>query len=88
MGIDGFIHIGQISEDRVERIRDLFKVGDNVAARVIKIEGANQRIALSIKALEYDPSELQREISAWKNNSSQSEFGTIGDLFAREDMDG
>jgi small subunit ribosomal protein S1 len=94
LGIDGFIHIGQISEDRVDRIRDLFNVGDMVTARIIRIEVANQRIALSIKAMEYDPTELQREINAWKNVSAatssggnQSEFGTLGDLFVTEDPD-
>lgn len=93
MGIDGFIHIGQISEDRVDRIRDLFNVGDKVTARIIRIEVANQRIALSIKALEYDATELQREINAWKNVSAaatsngggQSEFGTLGDLLGTDE---
>jgi small subunit ribosomal protein S1 len=93
MGIDGFIHIGQISENRVDRIRDLFNVGDRVTARIIRIEVANQRIALSIKAMEYDATELQREINNWKNvsasttnGSGQSEFGTLGDLLAPDDM--
>lgn len=94
MGIDGFIHIGQISENRVDRIRDLFNVGDKVTARIIRIEVANQRIALSIKALEYDATELQREINAWKNvsatatgGSGPSEFGTLGDLLAADEAD-
>jgi small subunit ribosomal protein S1 len=78
-GIDGFIHIGQIREERVEKIRDVLKVGEEVRARVIKIDAANERIALSIKAMDYDPRALQNEINAWKNGA-QSEFGTLGDL--------
>lgn len=78
--IDGFIHIGQIREEHVEKIRDVLKVGDEVSARVIKIDAENQRIALSVKALSYDASELQAEVNAWKGNA-QSEFGTLGDLF-------
>lgn len=79
-GIDGFIHIGQIQEERVEKIRDVLKVGDTVSARVIKIDPENQRIALSIKALNYDASALQAEVNSWKTNG-QSELGTLGDLF-------
>lgn len=79
-GIDGFIHIGQIREERVERIKDALQIGQEVAARVIKIDPENQRIALSIKALNYDASTLQAEINAWKTGT-QTEFGTLGDLF-------
>ncbi|MDR3117743.1 MAG: 30S ribosomal protein S1 [Puniceicoccales bacterium] len=78
-GIDGFIHIGQIREERVEKIRDVLKIGEEVQTRVIKIDAANERIALSIKALDYDPRALQNEINAWKSGA-QSEFGTLGDL--------
>jgi small subunit ribosomal protein S1 len=82
--VDGFIHIGQISEERINKVRDVLKVGEEVSAVVIKIEAANQRIALSIKALDYDESTLQRELNTWKN-SSHGEFGTIGDLFEKSD---
>ncbi|MDR3316870.1 MAG: 30S ribosomal protein S1 [Puniceicoccales bacterium] len=81
--IDGFIHIGQIREERVEKIRDMLKVDEEVSARVIKIDGENERIALSIKALDYDASELQNEINELKNNDSSNEFGTLGDLFEK-----
>ena len=36
--IDGLVHISQISEDRVEKIKDALNVGDEVTARVIKID--------------------------------------------------
>ncbi|MGD9873246.1 MAG: 30S ribosomal protein S1 [Kiritimatiellia bacterium] len=49
-GIDGLVHISQISEDRVVNIRDVLKVGDEVSARIVKIDPAERRIGLSIKA--------------------------------------
>jgi len=55
--IDGLIHISQISRDRVEKVKDVLKVGDEVEARVIKVDTDERRIGLSIKAVNEDFSE-------------------------------
>jgi small subunit ribosomal protein S1 len=47
--IDGLIHISQISDERVNKVKDVLKVGDDVAAKVIKIDTAERRIGLSMK---------------------------------------
>ncbi|NOY74757.1 MAG: 30S ribosomal protein S1 [Kiritimatiellaeota bacterium] len=57
--IDGLIHISQISKERVERVKDVLKLGDEVEARVIKIDPAERRIGLSIRALDEDFSEAE-----------------------------
>ncbi len=49
-GVDGLVHISQISEDHVEKVRDALDVGQEVEARVIKIDQVARRIGLSIKA--------------------------------------
>lgn len=49
-GIDGLVHISQISDDRVEKVRDVLGPGQDVEARVIKIDPVERRIGLSIKA--------------------------------------
>jgi len=49
-GIDGLIHISQLSDARVEKVKDILKVGDELEARVIKIDQAERRIGLSLKA--------------------------------------
>jgi small subunit ribosomal protein S1 len=59
--IDGLVHISQISEDRVEKVKDALKVGQEVEARVIKVDKAERRIGLSIKAANYDHDALRRE---------------------------
>ncbi|MGN0835495.1 MAG: 30S ribosomal protein S1 [Candidatus Spyradosoma sp.] len=64
--IDGLVHISQISEERVEKIKDVLKLGQEVTARVIKIDKDERRIGLSIKAANYDPAQLQAEISAYE----------------------
>ncbi len=50
--IDGLVHISQISKDRVEKVKDKLSLGQEIEARVIKIDRDERRIGLSIKALE------------------------------------
>lgn len=64
--IDGLIHISQLSEEHVERVKDVIKVGDAIKARVIKVDKVERRIGLSIKAVNYDPDQLRRETAAFE----------------------
>ena len=59
--IDGLVHISQVSEERIEKIKNELNVGQEVTARVIKIDKADRRIGLSIKAANYSTEELEAE---------------------------
>jgi small subunit ribosomal protein S1 len=59
--IDGLVHISQVSEEHVEKIKNVLKAGQEVTARVIKVDRADRRIGLSIKAAAYSPEQLQAE---------------------------
>ena len=59
--IDGLVHISQVSEERTDKIKNVLKVGQEVTARVIKIDKGERRIGLSIKAAAYSPEQLQAE---------------------------
>lgn len=59
--IDGLVHISQVSEERVDKIKNVLSVGQDVSARVIKIDKSERRIGLSIKAANYSPEQLQAE---------------------------
>jgi small subunit ribosomal protein S1 len=59
--IDGLVHISQVSEERVDKIKNVLKVGQEVTARVIKIDKGDRRIGLSIKAANYSPEQLKAE---------------------------
>jgi small subunit ribosomal protein S1 len=59
--IDGLVHISQISEERVEKIKNVLKAGQEVTARVIKIDKGERRIGLSIKAASYSDEQLKEE---------------------------
>jgi small subunit ribosomal protein S1 len=63
--IDGLVHISQISEERVEKIKDFLNEGDEVSARVIKIDKDERRIGLSVKAADYDEDALAKEVAAY-----------------------
>ncbi|MFN3407473.1 MAG: 30S ribosomal protein S1 [Limisphaerales bacterium] len=59
--IDGLVHISQISEERVDKIKNVLKPDQEVTARVIKIDKAERRIGLSIKAANYSDEQLKEE---------------------------
>lgn len=50
-GIDGLIHISQLSDKRVEKPQDVVKVGDEVEAKIVAIEFDKKRVSLSMAAL-------------------------------------
>ena len=78
--IDGLVHISQISEERVEKIKDLLNEGDEVTARVIKIDKDERRIGLSIKAANYSEDELAKERQAFDSVTADEDMTNLGDL--------
>ncbi|MCJ8331414.1 MAG: S1 RNA-binding domain-containing protein, partial [Lentisphaeria bacterium] len=48
-GIDGLIHVSQLSDERVGKVKDVIKIEDEVTAKVIKIDEEERRIGLSMK---------------------------------------
>ena len=84
--IDGLVHISQVSEDRIDKIKNALKVGEEVSARVIKIDRADRRIGLSIKAANYSQEQLKEEeavLDSLKPGEDlvalQHAFDTLGD---------
>lgn len=61
-GIEGLIHISEISWERVENPRDYIKVGDSVKAKIIAID--KDRLSLSLKQMQEDP--WLEEVKAFK----------------------
>lgn len=77
--IDGLVHISQISEERIEKVKDHLKEGAEVKARVIKIDKDERRIGLSIKAADYDEDALAKEVAAY-DESGEDLTTSLGDL--------
>ena len=78
--IDGLVHISQISEDRVEKINDVLNVGDDVTARVIKVDLDERRIGLSIKAANYDDEQLAAETQTYDSMKEGGDLMNLGDI--------
>ena len=77
--IDGLVHISQVSEERIEKIKDHLNEGDEVSARVIKIDKEERRIGLSIKAADYDEDALAKEVAAY-DEVGEDLTTSLGDL--------
>jgi small subunit ribosomal protein S1 len=79
--IDGLVHISQISEDHVARVKDKLNVGDDVEARVIKVDKTERRIGLSIKAVNYSEADLKRESAAFESLRPSSDLVGLEQAF-------
>lgn len=85
--IDGLVHISQISTDRVAKVKDVLKVGQEVSARIIKIDKEERRIGLSIKALHYTPEQLEKERERMEFSRPTEELGSLEDAFSKAEED-
>ena len=63
--VDGLVHISQLSEEHVGKVKEVVNIGDEVEARVIKVDKAERRIGLSIKAASYTDEQLKKETAAF-----------------------
>ena len=82
-GIDALVHISQISEERVEKIKDVLKAGQQVTARVVKIDREERRLGLSIKAANYSSEQIAAETAAYEMLNRQStgnDMMNLGDI--------
>ena len=56
-GIDGLVHVSQISHKRIENPKEALKVGQEVKVKVLEVNADAERVSLSIKALEERPAQ-------------------------------
>lgn len=80
-GVDGLLHVSQISTDHVDKPSDVLNINDEVKVKVIDIDGENKRISLSIKEIE---EEKVKEDSQEEANSKEDLDTTIGDIVNKD----
>ena len=78
--IDGLVHISQISKDRVEKVKDKLALGQDIEARVIKIDKDERRIGLSIKAMEEGFSEADLKAAEQEVTAALPPSGNLVDM--------
>ena len=80
-GIEGLVHVSQISAERVDRPGDHFHVGEKIEAEITNIDAREKKIGLSVRALRR--SEERAEMDAYMNRE-----GSQGGRFSLEDVVG
>ncbi len=74
--IEGFIHISEVSHQRVEGLESKFKIGETLETQVIGIDVENKRVNLSLKRLEKDAFEEVKK----KYKLEETVKGTVIDV--------
>ncbi len=65
-GIDGLVHVSQISHEYLENATTALNIGDEIDAKILKLDCAEKKMTLSIKALEPKPEAAERKPRAPK----------------------
>jgi len=81
-GIEGLIHISQLSSERVDKPQSLFKVDDQVEALVVQVDTKERRIGLSIKALKQH--EEREEMQAYLKREHEAARFSLEDILNEE----
>jgi small subunit ribosomal protein S1 len=68
-GVEGLIHVSQLSTERVDKPSNLFKVGDEVEAEVINVDVNERKIGLSVRALR--KTEERQEMENYLNREKE-----------------
>ena len=76
--VEGILKASDISRDKVDDARSLYKVGDSVEAKIISVDRKNRGLALSIKAKDFD--DEKEAVKSLKEQEETSSATTIGDL--------
>ncbi len=80
-GIEGLVHVSEISKDKVKTPVGMYKVGDILKAIVINVSAKDRKIGLSIKTLEGDGEEdAVEKIKKAEESSTDNSPSTFGDL--------
>ena len=79
-GIEGLVYSSELAGERIEKPADHFQEGQEITALVVKVDPAEQKISLSIRAVDdKEQREALRDLAA---QQAQTQTTTLGDLLA------
>ena len=78
-GVEGLIHVSEISKDKVDNLKEFAKLGDDLEVLIISIDRRSRKIGLSIRDLK--EVEDQRELQDYIAREEQASAATLGDVF-------
>ena len=71
-GIDGLVHVSQISHEFLENPTTALTIGQEIDAKILKLDCAEKKMTLSIKALEPKPENVERKPRAAKAEDGET----------------
>jgi len=77
-GVEGLVHVSELDEKRVDKPEEHFKPGDVFPMKIIKVQEAEKKIGLSIRAVKQD--EYAQDVQTYRQTSG-SDRSTLGDVF-------
>ena len=84
-GIEGLVHVSELSRRRVEDIQKEFAAGQELSMKIVKLDPTERRIGLSVKQLEQD---LERgDLDAAKARQPEFKKATLADAFNRAERE-
>jgi small subunit ribosomal protein S1 len=84
-GLEGLLHISEISDQKVEKPEDLLKVGQELDVKILRVDGDERKIGLSLKRAQWAQEEEQREEA---RNKRAEKRGLRGGLEGGENTTG
>ena len=79
--VDGFMHVSQIAEERIEKPENVFKVGDKVRCKISRIDRGSNKISLSRKDLLQE--EQAQAVKQFKADPKSKGVMKLGELLQR-----
>lgn len=74
-GIEGLIHVTELSDQAFAKVEDVIAVGDDVSAKVIKLDPEHKKVSLSVKEVEIEQSQMTHDdivIGEQENNTAEA----------------
>jgi small subunit ribosomal protein S1 len=84
-GIEGLVHVSELSRKRVEDISKEFEAGQELTMKIVKLDPSEHRIGLSVKQHELD--QEQEEVEAAKASGQPFKKATLADAFAKAERE-
>jgi small subunit ribosomal protein S1 len=81
-GIEGLVHVSEISKEKVNTPVGMFNVGDTIETKVISVSPKDRKIGLSIKAMTAEPGE--DGLGEYKKQQTARGPSTLGDLLKQK----
>jgi len=79
-GVEGLVHVSEVSDDKTRELKDVGVVGDELDVLIISIDKRNRKIGLSLRELRSVQDE--HDMQSYLGNHQQGQNATLGDLMA------